>query len=91
MDGVSDSFGVERWGIYLLNEQSQLASVDVRGVPDPFVELYEKVGRKVDPILTSIEKDVSQIRSCKSYQNGSKITEYFKLNYGNFRAPYEFD
>lgn len=51
MGGVSENFHVQRWGIYLLDEQSNLASVDVHGVKDAFVERYEKVGRAVDPVL----------------------------------------
>ncbi|WP_193199698.1 LuxR C-terminal-related transcriptional regulator [Nostoc sp. MG11] len=54
MDGVGKHFGVQRWGIYLLNERSsRYAAVDVHGMPnvDTFVELYEKVGRDVDPVL----------------------------------------
>ncbi|NDJ25230.1 LuxR family transcriptional regulator [Nostoc sp. B(2019)] len=53
MDGVGDHFSVQRWGIYLLNERSRYAAVDVHGMPnvDTFVELYEKVGRAVDPVL----------------------------------------
>ncbi len=53
MDGVGEHFGIQRWGIYFLDEQSRLAEVDVRGVPDvdAFVECYETVGRAVDPVL----------------------------------------
>jgi len=51
MDGLSDQFGVQRWGIYLMDDQQNLASVDVVGVSDAFVERYEAVGRAVDPVL----------------------------------------
>jgi DNA-binding CsgD family transcriptional regulator len=51
MDRVGEHFGVQRWGIYLLNEQSRLAEVDVHGVPDVFVERYEEVGRVLDPVM----------------------------------------
>jgi len=53
MDNVGEYFSVQRWGIYLLDDQSRLASVDVRGVTDVeiFVERYETVGREVDPVL----------------------------------------
>ena len=51
MDGVSEHFGIQRWGIYLLDEQNCLASFDVKGVSDAFVERYEKIGRPVDPVL----------------------------------------
>jgi DNA-binding CsgD family transcriptional regulator len=53
MDGVGEHFGVQRWGIYFLDEQFRLAEVEVCGVPNfgVFVECYEKVGRAVDPVL----------------------------------------
>ncbi len=51
MDGVSEYFGMQRWGIYLLDDENCLASVDVVGVSDAFVERYEQIGRAVDPVL----------------------------------------
>jgi DNA-binding CsgD family transcriptional regulator len=51
MDSVNEYFGVQRWGIYLLNQENGLASVDIQGVSDAFVERYEKIGRSVDPVL----------------------------------------
>ncbi|MBH8551872.1 GAF domain-containing protein [Nostocaceae cyanobacterium CENA357] len=53
MDRVGEHFSVQRWGIYLFNERSRYVAIDIHGVPnaDTFVELYEKVGRTVDPVL----------------------------------------
>jgi len=51
MDSISDYFGVQRWGIYLLDADNGLASVDARGVSDTFVEQYQKFGKAVDPVL----------------------------------------
>jgi DNA-binding CsgD family transcriptional regulator len=51
MDRVSACFGVQRWGIYLLNADNLLASVDAQGVSDIFVERYQQVGKSVDPVL----------------------------------------
>jgi DNA-binding CsgD family transcriptional regulator len=51
MDGVSQYFGVQRWGIYLMDDKNHLAGFDVVGVSDAFVERYEKIGRSVDPVL----------------------------------------
>ncbi|MBE9101862.1 LuxR C-terminal-related transcriptional regulator [Vacuolonema iberomarrocanum] len=51
MDGVSEHFGVHRWGIYLFNDQNRLASFDAVGVSDAFAERYEAIGRSVDPVL----------------------------------------
>lgn len=51
MDSISEYFGVQRWGIYLLDADSGLASVDAKGVSDAFVEQYQKFGKAVDPVL----------------------------------------
>jgi DNA-binding CsgD family transcriptional regulator len=51
MDGVSEYFGVQRWGIYLLDEQKHLSGFDVHGVSDAFVDRYEQIGKFVDPVL----------------------------------------
>ncbi|MGK7873071.1 MAG: LuxR C-terminal-related transcriptional regulator [Xenococcaceae cyanobacterium] len=51
MDTVGEYFGVQRWGIYLLDEQSRLAQADVQGIPDSFIDLYEEVGRAIDPVM----------------------------------------
>jgi DNA-binding CsgD family transcriptional regulator len=51
MDGVSQPFGVQRWGIYLMDDENRLAGFDVVGVSDTFVERYEEIGRSVDPVL----------------------------------------
>ncbi len=51
MDNISNYFGVQRWGIYLLDADNQLASVDVEGVSDSFVERYQAIGKSVDPVL----------------------------------------
>ncbi|MEM7065175.1 MAG: LuxR C-terminal-related transcriptional regulator [Cyanobacteria bacterium P01_B01_bin.77] len=51
MDSISDYFGVQRWGVYLLDTNSQLVSVDVEGVSDSFVERYQAIGKSIDPVL----------------------------------------
>ncbi|MUL36580.1 LuxR C-terminal-related transcriptional regulator [Gloeocapsopsis dulcis] len=51
MDSISEYFGVQRWGIYLLDTEDSLASVDVKGVPDAFIERYQQVGKSVDLVL----------------------------------------
>jgi DNA-binding CsgD family transcriptional regulator len=51
MDGVSQYFGVQRWGIYLVDDENRLSGFDVAGVSDAFVERYEKIGRAIDPVL----------------------------------------
>jgi DNA-binding CsgD family transcriptional regulator len=56
MDGVSESFGVQRWGIYLLGDENYAESVDVQGVSDDFVDRYQQFGRSVDPVLDYVIK-----------------------------------
>lgn len=56
MDHISDHFQVERWGIYLLDQQARFASSDVHGVSEAFVDRYEQVGRAVDPVLKYVLK-----------------------------------
>ncbi|MEM1370000.1 MAG: GAF domain-containing protein, partial [Cyanobacteria bacterium P01_H01_bin.15] len=51
MDNISKYFGVQRWGIYLFDEDHDLASVDTYGVSDTFLEQYQKLGKSVDPVL----------------------------------------
>lgn len=51
MDGISEYFGVQRWGLYLINDENRLASYDVVGVSEAFVERYEEIGRPVDAVL----------------------------------------
>jgi DNA-binding CsgD family transcriptional regulator len=51
MDRVSESFGVQRWGIYLLDDDDELLSIDVCGVSDDFVDRYQQFGKSVDPVL----------------------------------------
>ncbi len=51
MDNISEHFGVQRWGLYLLDEQNNLASFDVVGVSSDFVERYDAIGKSVDPVL----------------------------------------
>ena len=51
MDNISQHFGVQRWGLYLLDEDNNLASFDVVGVSDRFVARYDAVGKAIDPVL----------------------------------------
>ncbi|WP_414563509.1 MULTISPECIES: LuxR C-terminal-related transcriptional regulator [unclassified Anabaena] len=82
MDGVGEHFHIQRWGIYLFDEKSRYASVDTHGLPnaDTFVELYEKVGREVDPVLRYVTEHHAPAheemvlspggwKQCELYQN----------------------
>lgn len=56
MDNLGQCFGVQRWGIYLEDENNNLISSDVHGVSDRFIEKYQQVGRVVDPVLKYVEE-----------------------------------
>ncbi len=75
MDGVSEYFGVQRWGIYLLNQENCLASFDVEGVSDAFVERYEKIGKSVDPVLLGgWKRSELYQRCCSEYDHEHIMT-----------------
>lgn len=56
MDGVSTHFGVQRWGIYLLDQQQSLSSYDAEGVSSAFVERYNQIGKSVDQVLAYVQQ-----------------------------------
>lgn len=56
MDCLGQYFGVQRWGIYLIDEEGSLVNCDAQGVSDRFVERYQKIGKSVDPILKYVLK-----------------------------------
>jgi DNA-binding CsgD family transcriptional regulator len=51
MDRLDACFGVQRWGIYLMDADNKLASVDARGVSDRFIDRYQQFGKEIDPVL----------------------------------------
>ena len=51
MDSFADIFGVQRWGIYLFDDQNKLISSDARGVSDKFISRYQEIGKAIDPVL----------------------------------------
>lgn len=56
MDNLHKYFGVQRWGIYLVDEKNNLISSDAYGVSDSFIETYQKIGQAVDPVLQYVQK-----------------------------------
>ncbi|MBE9127777.1 MULTISPECIES: helix-turn-helix transcriptional regulator [unclassified Coleofasciculus] len=53
MDALGKHFDAQYWGLCLLNEESQSAEVQMQGGSDSdgFVERYNKLGRRIDPVL----------------------------------------
>lgn len=56
MDSISDYFGVQRWGITLLDQANHVVSFDAQGVSDSFAERYQKSGIAVDPVLKFVQQ-----------------------------------
>ena len=54
IDNISQYFGVQRWGLYLLDEDNNLASFDAVGVSSQFVARYDAIGKAVDPVLQHV-------------------------------------
>ncbi len=56
MDNLSEHFGVQRWGIYLVDEENNLISSDTCGVSNDFIETYQQIGQSVDPLLKYVQE-----------------------------------
>ncbi len=56
MDDISQYFGVQRWGIYLIDEDNSLISCDAQGVSDRFIETYQTIGKAVDPVFKYVQE-----------------------------------
>ena len=56
MDNLGQCFRVQRWGIYIGDENNNLISSDVHGVSDRFIERYQQIGRAIDPVLKYVEE-----------------------------------
>ena len=56
MDNLNQYFDVQRWGIYLLDEENNLISSDTFGVSDGFIETYQKIGQAIDPVLKYVRE-----------------------------------
>jgi DNA-binding CsgD family transcriptional regulator len=56
MDNLSKYFGVQRWGIYLVDQENNLISSDVCGVSDSFITTYQQIGQAVDPVLKYVRE-----------------------------------
>jgi DNA-binding CsgD family transcriptional regulator len=54
MDNIGKYFGAKHWGMYLFDEDYSPLQVDIKGLPDSFVDHYEQIGRGVDPILNYV-------------------------------------
>lgn len=51
MDAAGELFGAKHWSIYLGDGKARPKSVDIKGLPDSFIDYYEKFGLAIDPFL----------------------------------------
>lgn len=56
MDNLSQYFGVQCWGIYLVDKENNLLSSDTCGVSNSFIETYQQIGQAVDPVLKYVRE-----------------------------------
>jgi hypothetical protein len=88
MDTAGKYFEVPRWGIYLFDEGANLSAVDVCGIPnaETFVELYQNVGRDVDPVRNYvINRHVPAHEALVFPDGGWKQCELYKNCFGYYQ------
>ncbi|MCP6758262.1 MAG: LuxR C-terminal-related transcriptional regulator [Fischerella sp. CENA71] len=51
MDAAGELFVCQHWSIYLHDTTGQRASIDIKGLPDSFIDYYESVGAAIDPVM----------------------------------------
>lgn len=87
MDTVGGYFQVPRWGIYLMEDEKHTEQVDVQGIPDAYVELYQEVGRAIDPIRNYVMTRHAPAHDQLVFPNGgykqSHLYRYCCAYYGN--------
>lgn len=59
MDSLGKTIPAQRWGLYLYNPDGSLATVEVKGMAnvETFVDLYQTLGRDVDPVLQYVSQN----------------------------------
>jgi DNA-binding CsgD family transcriptional regulator len=50
MDGAGDLFHAQHWSISLRDESGRVAQVDLKGLPDSFIDYYTQYGITIDPL-----------------------------------------
>jgi hypothetical protein len=56
MDGAGDLFQAQHWSISLRDEAGNLAEVDLKGLPDSFIDYYMQYGITIDPLRAYVLK-----------------------------------
>lgn len=54
MDRAGELFAAQHWSIYLHGGQAKPAMIEIKGLPDHFIDYYQKAGSSVDPVLEHI-------------------------------------
>jgi DNA-binding CsgD family transcriptional regulator len=56
MDGAGELFQCQHWGISLFDETAKLQSVDLKGLPDSFIDYYQSYGIQLDPLRKYVDE-----------------------------------
>ncbi|MDJ0733859.1 MAG: LuxR C-terminal-related transcriptional regulator [Nostocaceae cyanobacterium] len=51
MDVAGELFASQHWGISLHEQEGQKATIDIKGLPDSFIDYYESRGILIDPVM----------------------------------------
>lgn len=65
MDNLNQYFDVQRWGIYLVDEENNSISSDTVGVSDSFIETYRSRQQNLsNDLLTQREVQIARLVAC---------------------------
>lgn len=56
MDAGGELFEAQHWGISLRNQEGKLSTVDLKGLPDSFIDYYTRFGTTIDPLREYVIK-----------------------------------
>lgn len=56
MDAAGELFNAQPWGISLCNQEGKLETVDLKGLPDSFIDYYTHFGTTIDPLREYVIK-----------------------------------
>lgn len=57
MDMAGDVFGSQHWGIHLHDGQGKPATINLKGLPDSFIDYYKTIGAAIDPIMGYVRRN----------------------------------
>jgi DNA-binding CsgD family transcriptional regulator len=51
MDAAGDLFASQHWSIYLQESQGKNANIEIKGLPDSFIDYYKEFGAALDSVM----------------------------------------